>query len=252
MFDKVEKLSQVTSTGDKRELVMLNNGMVQRMTTYNTSPTAAHLKDWQAAKEALRECVERLFPAYFPDEAAPTDPQQFDRQKDARDYLVAKGYKVSSGKFSSDWNNGKVKVYQGRVSLAALLEYATTLDVDHKRIATAEARQARKDSLEIEKLEIDIEAKKLANRKEDAKWVLKVDATDQSAAILVLLRDNLRHHASVRTAAAVLAAGGDPSRASEVEDVLQSIISDGFNDLAGSREARLIGLVDGSEEEEED
>lgn len=251
-FDRVKRLHEVSAGQDKAEISLLHNAVLGRMSAYKDKPTRANKIDWDAAKEGLADLTNKLWPKYFPEDAVTPDPQRFERQKDALEWLRAKGYKVSGGKFSNDWNGGKVKVHQGGVSFAALLEYAATLDVDHKKIANSEQRAARKDDLEIRQLELKNEKFELENRKEDSRWILRETATDSTAALLVLLRSALRHHFGVKTPVIVLAAAGDPARAVEVESVLQETISAAFNELASTREAKQIGLVDSEHDEEDD
>lgn len=251
-FDRVKRLHEASSGQDKAEISLLHNAVLGRMSAYKDKPTRANKIDWDAAKEGLAALTNKLWPKYFPEDAVTQDPQRFERQKDALAWLHAKGYKVSAGKFSNDWNGGKIKVYQGGVSFAALLEYAATLDVDHKKIANSEQRAARKDDLEIRRLEQQVEKAEIENRKEDVKWVLREASIDQAAALLILLRSALRHHFGVKTPVIIHAAGGDPTRAVELEAVLQETISAAFNEMAATREARQIGLVDQVVDEEEE
>lgn len=251
-FDQVQKLHEAATGTDKAELSLLHSAVIKAMAAYKEKSSAAHMKDWDAAKEGLAERVARLWPKYFPAEAAGADPADFSRQKDALAWLHGKGYKVSAGKFSNDWNNGKLKIQQNRLALADLREYATGLDVDRKKVSGAEQRQARKDQLEIQVLEEKVRRSELENRKDDSRWTLKDDATDQAAALVVVLRNNLHHHASMQTPAVLVAAAGDNAHAPAVEAALLEIIAAAFNDLAASREARLIGLVDVPIDEEDD
>jgi hypothetical protein len=251
-FDRVKRLHEASSGQDKAEISLLHNAVLERMSAYKDKSTRANKIDWDAAKEGLSDCTSRLWPKYFPEDSVITDPQRFERQKDALAWLHAKGYKVSGGKFSNDWNSGKVKVYQGGVSFAALLEYAATLDIDHKKIANSEQRAARKDDLEIRRLEQQVEKGDIENRKDDVKWVLREASIDQAAALLILLRSALRHHFGVKTPVIIHAAAGDPARAVELESVLQETISAAFNEMAATREARQIGLVDHASEEEDE
>ncbi len=249
MFDKVDKLFNTVTGPDKAELALLNNACIDRMNAYQKSPTAILKKDWDAAKEGLKECIDHLWPKYFPEEAAlAAEPQFFDKQKEALAYVLAKGYKCSAGKFSNDWNNGKVKVHQGRVALGALMAYAVTLDVDHKKIATSEQRQARKENLEIRKLEMDIQSREIANRKEDARWVLKEDSEAHEAALVGILRDTFRHRIYLDHTALLNAAGGDPGREAEFTIALRDFIDAAFNEVADGRQFE----VEFEDEEEDD
>lgn len=251
MFDKVEKLFEVAGTADKAELGILNNAVIDRMNAYKKEPTKAHKQDWDAAKDGLKEIIERLWPVYFPEAAAASgDAGIFHRQKDAFAWLKEKGYKVSSGKFSNDCNNGKVTLQPGgkAILLADLVKYAATLDIDSKKMASAEQRSAQKDELDIDIKKEQLKKIQAENRKEDRRWILREESEEQAAALLVILRDTLRHHGNEQTHPVILAAGGDPSRALEVEAAIQQIFTLAFNEIANSREFNvLFGEVEGDD-----
>jgi hypothetical protein len=251
-FDKVKQLHEAAQGSDKAEISLLHNAVLSGMNAYKDHSTRANKQNWDAAKEGLADLVNKLWPKYFPGDAVATDPMRFDRQKDALAWLHAKGYKVSAGKFSNDWNGGKVRVLSGSVLFSDLLTYATRLDVDHKKVASADQRQAKKDELDIRLKEEQLKRIEQENRKDDARWTLKQDATDQAVALLVLLRATLRHHASTRTPLVIIACGGDSSRAVETDAAIETIFSLAFNELAACREARQIGLVDKPVDDEDD
>jgi hypothetical protein len=93
-----------------------------------------------------------------------------------------------------------------------------------------------KERLENKKLKLQIERMEIDNRKDDTKFVLRETAEDNTAALMIILRDTLRHHAGDSAPAIILAAGGDPSRAVEVEASLQDMITIAFNESAASHE----------------
>ncbi|APG24092.1 hypothetical protein [Syntrophotalea acetylenica] len=237
MFQRVQQLIQVAAQHDKIELGTLHNAVIQCMQEYRDASTAANKRNWDAAKSGLQECLDRLWPVYFPSEEASVDPERFDQQKAARDYLLNKGYKVSAGKFSTDWNNGKVRVQRdGSVRRADLLEYATTLDLDRKKIANMEHLERRKAELEVQKLEQQVKKSDLENRKEDARWVRKEDAEIQTATLVGLLQDSLNHHLSQHQAQLLHACGGDHGRVAEFAQALEDVVAGAFNELANGRQ----------------
>ena len=106
----------------------------------------------------------------------------------------------------------------------------------------------RKSRLEIEKLEQEVEKGKLANRKEDEKWLYKEDAWGQMAAIIGTLRDSLRHQFHVGSVAIIHAAGGDPARGPEVYEQTEELISRAFNEVVNA--GKIEGVFVKGEEEE--
>lgn len=235
-FDRVKKLHEAAQGNDKAEISLLHNAVLDRMNAYKERSTKSNKQDWDAAREGLAECVSRLWPKYFPADISEMEPEAFTKQKDALGWLIAKGYKVSGGKFSNDWNNGRVKVSQGRVTMGALMEYAATLDVDHKKIANAEQRAARKDELEIRLLEEKLRRAELENRKDDDRWVLREDADAHEAALVGVLRDTFRHRIYLDHAALLSAAGGDHERSAEFVAALQGFVDSAFNEVADGRQ----------------
>jgi len=235
MFQRVQKLIEVVNKHDKVELSTLHNAVIQCMQNYRDASTAANKRDWDAAKQGLQECLDRLWPVYFPEEAA-ADPEIFDKQKTAREYLIGKGYKVSAGKFSNDWNNGKVRIQRdGSCRRADLLEYAETLSIDRERVASSEERSRRKEEAEIELLEEKLRTARMSNRKEDAKWILKEDSDIQAAALVGLLQDTLSHRAHLDQNKLLHACGGDPARSAEFAQALEDVIAAAFNEIADGR-----------------
>ena len=235
-FDRVKRLHESSNGQDKAEISLHHNAVLSRMSTYKDKPTRANKIDWDAAKEGLVECVDRLWSKYFPEDTVTPDPQRFERQKDALEWLRAKGYKVSGGKFSNDWNGGKVKVHQGGVSFAALLEYAATLDVDHKKIANSEQRAAIKEGLEIKLLEEKLRRAELENRRDDDRWSLKEEAEAHEAALMGVLADTFRHRVYLDHGMLLQAAGGDQERSPEFARALQDFVNSAFNEVADGRQ----------------
>lgn len=235
MFQRVEKLRAVIGEHDKDELTTLHDAVIECMATYKKASTAANKRDWDAAKTGLQDCLDRLWPVYFPEEAA-ADPETFDKQKTAREYLIGKGYKVSAGKFSNDWNNGKVRIQRdGSCRRADLLEYAETLSIDRERVANADERARRKEEAEIELLEEKLKGARMSNRKEDAKWILKEESEIQAATLIGLLQDSINHHLSLHQAHLLHTCGGDNGRVAEFAQALEDVVAGAFNELAGAR-----------------
>lgn len=235
-FDRVKRLHEAAVGNDKAEVSLLHNAVLERMNEYKNHSTASNKKDWDAAKQGLVEAVSRLWPKYFPEDSVSTDPQRFDRQKDALSWLHERGYKVSAGKFSNDWNGGKVRIRDGVLSLADLLAYAATLDVDRKKIASAEQRAAKKDDLEIRLLEEKLRRAELENRKDDALWMLKEDAEAHEAALIGVLRDTFRHRIALDSSLLLAASGGDPDRSAEFIAALQDFVDGSFNEVADGKQ----------------
>jgi hypothetical protein len=247
---QIQRLHEVAEAGDKAELTVLHNAVIERMRAYQSGSTAANLKNWQAAKTALAETVVRLWPRYFP--AEPAEVTVFAQQKDARQWLLKNGFKVSAGKFSGDCREGKCLTQRDKtIRLQDLKAYASSLSVDLSRSESDSDLTRQKAVLEIRRLEQQIEKSEIENRKDDRLWILRETATDHAAALIVQLRSSLRHHFGLKTPSVILASAGEPARAVEVEAALQETIAAAFNELASTREALILGLVDSVTDDED-
>jgi len=164
-------------------------------------------------------------------------------------FIQAQGLPCSQAKFYQDCDRLNLMRQDKTIHLADMMAYVRSeLQVNPTTGITLveKDREREKQDLEIRKLRAEIEARELTNRKEDAKWLLKDDAFAQMAAIFGLLRDTLRHHFHLGQSALVLQAGGDQSRAPEVYEGVESILSAAFNDVAGL--GSLEVLFDGDED----
>lgn len=172
---------------------------------------------------------------------------RFKNRKEALAWLKSKG-QISTGKFYQDCADGKITIYPDKtISKFQVAEYADRLFGSYRQPQPSHDMADRKARLEVEKLEQEVEKGKLANRKEDEKWLYKEDAWAQMAAVLGTLRDSLRHQLHVGTAALIHVAAGDPARGPEVYQTAEELVSRAFNEVVNS--GRIEGMF---EKEEED
>ena len=170
-------------------------------------------------------------------------------------FIQPGGYGVSRSKFYEDCGRRRMIQQDKSLLLSDLLAYAKseleTAKAENRPFADEEYSREMRE-LDLREKRASVNTKEKAAQKDNGLWMLRADATDQAAALVVLLRATLRHHVTSGTDAVILAAGGNPARAVEVEATIQEIIAKGFNDLACSREARLIQLVAATDEDQDD
>jgi hypothetical protein len=172
---------------------------------------------------------------------------RFKNRKEALAWLQSKG-QISAGKFYQDCEAGKITVAADKtVSKFKVAEYADRLFNQHKQAPKSVDQEDRKRQLEIEKLEQEVEKGRLANRKEDEKWLYKEDAWAQMAALIGTLRDSIRHQFHVGSVAVIHAAGGDAARGPEVYEQTEELISRAFNEVVNA--GRIEGMFAKGEEE---
>lgn len=173
---------------------------------------------------------------------------RFKNRKEALAWLHSKNIQISQGKFYQDCEAGKITVHPDKtISKFQVAEYGERLTGQYRQAPPSMDMDDKKRRLEIEKLEQEVEKGKLANRKEDDKWLYKEDAWAQMAAIIGTLRDSLRHQLHVGTAALIHVAAGDPGRGPEVYETAEELISRAFNEVVNS--GKIEGVFEKGEEE---
>jgi hypothetical protein len=234
MFERVARLHEALTGADKAEIGLLQNAYVEWTHTYTREKTAANRKEWMSAKEALAEAVQRLWPQAFPGEAAKTPAETGPVFKDKAAafawYVENGGQRQKSSFYQVIPADGK------RVSRLAVSEM-----LRKERPAAAPVDLAgRKELADTEKAEADARSAKVradeAERERDARWMLREDAEDQSAALVGLIQDAFRHRVYLDHHPLLLAAGGPVGKASELAHALQMFVDRAFNDVAAYKE----------------
>lgn len=236
--DRIQQLHTVATGQDKAELTILHNAVLAQMKIYQASSTAANLKDWQAAKQALADFTDTLSARHFPEQAEVTT---FPQQKDALAWLKAHGFKVSAGKFSQDVRAGECQAQSDKsIRLQDLKAYASSLTVDRAKLGGNEKRaddrdeaDTRKAIADADKAEIQRDAMK---RELDAAW-MKRESAEELICLWVDFAFNACGDRIKKSLPAMIhACGGDQGRLTELRDVVEQAFDDAGNDLAGAGE----------------
>ena len=168
----------------------------------------------------------------MPDESA--SAEYFESRKEAHDWLLANGYKVSIGKFYGDIkNNGFPALNSNKtVSKYQVAIYGKSLEEETKADISALERSERLHRKEKAEAEIaEMKAEKM-RREEDTIWIHADEAWSALAAVIGNLRDALRRAIHAAQVDIVQAAGGDVFRAPEVYDHIDGVISQAFNEVS--------------------
>jgi len=248
--DRLQKLLEVASDRDKAEITLVHNGHIETMRAYQAKPGKATKDDMAAARELLQETIDRLWQAYFPEEAPAPEGERFKNRIQAHNWLQSQGYKISRGKFYNDCEAGFPAVHKdGPVSRFQVLQYGQQLDVERRSIAPVdlsaqrEEAETRKAVADAKKAEIQAED---LQREQDAKWLHRDEAWAQLAALIGSLRDTIRHQFHVGSAHLIHLSGGDPTRAPEVYEGMEEILAKAFNDTLAA--GRIEGMFDRQED----
>ncbi len=168
-----------------------------------------------------------------------TEPiaEYFKNRKEAHNWLIAEGFKISIGKFYGDIEKKGFPVLNtdGTVSKYQVSVYGRSLEDKQASDPSALDRSEfiyRKDKSDAEIAEMKAERMR---REEDQNWLHAEDAWAVVAGMVGTLRDTIRRHLHSGQIEITLAAGGDAARAPEVFEHLEGIVNKAFNEVAGRK-----------------
>jgi hypothetical protein len=240
-----QQLLAVAGEQDKAELGLAHNARIDALNKYQKNPGRETKNNLDAARDFYDETVERLWPVYFPDDAA-KEPQgeTFRNKKAAFDWIIANhGNLVSVGKFYQDCGNGNPLTFPDKtVSKFSVLEYVLKQKAKNGSSTPSPSTDldARKQKADTEKAEDDARIARVkadeAERERDARWMLQEDHEDAMAAFAGLCEDIFRHRVYLDHQLLLTAGGGDSGRSAEFALALQSFADRAFNDVADYKE----------------
>ena len=166
-MDKLAKLLEVVDKKDKARLTILNNAVVRNMKAYQSDPTAARKKDWDAAEEGLQKEIDRLWAEHFGGQAAVPDDRFLPNLIEAMHWLQNLGYKIKKTKIYDDKKKGKIYVWpDGRVYKADAELYARNYLVKEKSPDLEEIENKTLEELQQEKLRTEAERNRIRAERE--------------------------------------------------------------------------------------
>lgn len=143
--------------------------------------------------------------------------ERFKNRKEALDWLQGRG-QISQGKFYTDCADGLVMVHPDKtVSKWQVMEYAEREFGQVRQTANSFDFAAKKERLELEKLELDIERKKKENRKDDREWIHRDIRDEREGALVGTILGEIRYHLDKSVPAIITICNGDPARLSDVK-----------------------------------
>jgi len=256
MKNKLEKLQQIATGADLEELTMAITARDTTRAAYYAGYAADAKLNMDAAAANLRQVVDTLY-----GRLVETD-RLYENIKAMLDYLQAQGYKVSQGKLYGDAKAGYLRLDADRsISKQGFADWCANpkggLDIisvaeaaEEKASADLKRLAQREKELDVATKEENLKQKQMANRKEDAKWILKADAYLQMAGQLGILKDALDHHVTMGESKLILAAGGKLEKSPEFSAMLKAVLTTAFNEIATS--GRLEVLFESIDEDADD
>lgn len=238
--DIFTKLHELATATDRLELQLVHNGRIAAMRAYKDAPGKESKANWDAARTAYDEAVERFTARYLPESAPAPEGERFANRKQALNWLQAQGYKVSQGKFYQDCAAGFPALHRdGSVSRYQVMQYGQQLDVERRGSTDTTDYSAESDRLRTEKLRHEVAKLEIEARKEDANWLRREDAWAAIAALVGTLLDSLRHHLHSGQGRLIHLAAGDPARGPELYEGCEELVAKAFNEVATSGELRV-------------
>jgi hypothetical protein len=224
--------------------VLLFNGAAQCAQTYQSAPTAANLRDWEAAQAALAKFSEQIG---VNDDAE----RPFPSIADVLDYLRQDGWRVTKTSLYRHQKEGKfLPQRDGSYARKDIDKYARVWlkqQSTGKRIAErTDELQRKKLDQELKNLEIEYERKRLALDKEQEKYIPKELMEVELASRAGILNAGLKHWIQSRAADWIRAAGGDTKRAGELINLMSRDLDEHINSYAAKMEYEVV--VDAEEE----
>lgn len=153
------------------------------------------------------------------------------------EFVAGQELPVSKAKFYEDCKRLQMVQPDKSVRLIDLLAYVKNelkIEPLTGQSLAEQEDQKRRAELELERLELEVAAKRRAERKDDEKWMEVVDHEKQMGAFAGHLEEALRQHVALRIAGLVHACGGSSSRASELADALEALHAEAFTEAVRS------------------
>lgn len=165
--------------------------------------------------------------------------ERFKNRKEALEWLQGRG-QISQGKFYKDCESGLVTVHADKtVSKWQVMEYAEREFGQVRQTATSADYAAKKERLELEKLELDIERKKRENRKDDRDWIHRDKVFEREGALVGSIMGEVRYYLDKAAPAIVTLCRGDASRISEVKKEQEEAVFAAFRAIYESNEVDI-------------
>jgi len=240
----IEQLRQHCTKDEAAELTVAYNGRIKAMQAYQQSPGKATKDDLQAATDYLQQVLDRLRAKYMPDQAPAPEGERFVNRKQAYDWLIAQGYKVSRGKFYNDCAAGFPRIHRDKtISRFEILQYAQQLDVSRRSDLDLSDLARQREDAETRKAIADAQKAEIQaaemQRALDKKWMLREDAQLETCAWTSLLRDAIAYRIAQSVPAIIHAAGGNLDHTPDVQAVIDQAITDACNDIAKAGEVEI-------------
>lgn len=169
--DEIKKALELASPADQVEIKILNQAVLENMTTYRKNFSTANLKNWKTAERQLDDLVVKVLGGQ--ETGTPAAGHLANINK-VHAYLKENGWKVSP---SAVYNHHKAGILMpdktGRYAVEAVDHYAASnlRRLDGSRPADELAQQAEKKAAEIRRLNAQANILEDKAKISSAKWI---------------------------------------------------------------------------------
>lgn len=240
--EQVDKLRAQVGQEEETELVILYNALVKNTNEYSADSSITNLKNWQAAKTALADCIADLQAKYQPASAQPgTEFEPTRKAIEVFRWLTANGWQISQRQFYDHVKEGKLpRDGSGKFTVRRAQKYARTF---LRRTETGKTLAEDDSALAREKLQAEIKLKQTQERREShrlsveqGKYLPRDEVETMLAARAAILDADFEHLAYTKAPELVALVGGDPSRTDQLLQALLSARDEWLNRYATTRE----------------
>lgn len=231
--DAVNQLLAVCSQSEAAELKVLHNAQIQCLKLYQQEPTAQRKRDWDAAKDGLQECMDRLWSLYM----EPAQGEVLKNRLEAVEWLKGRGYKIGKSKFYADVKAKKIKLRNdGMVPVAELERYVRAEGLAPLSRSTEMTQEEmdleeQKKRKEIEKLDWEIKKREFEFDKDHSKYIprehLELELASRAGVLDSTLRTRIKEHARDL----VHEMGGSPEHVPEFVSRVSDILDECMNEF---------------------
>lgn len=245
--EKLESLIADQPNEIRGKGVLLFNGAASCAEQYRSAPTAANLRDWEAAQAALEKFCAQLEGS----SADGASDKPLPNLAAALDYLKASDWCVTRTSLYRHHKEGKLSPRaDGFYTLRDVEKYARTWlkqKSTGKRVAEKlEDLQRRKLELELLNLDLEHKRKTLAYGKDLDKYIPKELMEIELATRAGILDAGLKHWVQSRAAEWIRAGGGNTKKVGEVINLMTHDLEEHINSYARLSDYQVI--IDAEEE----
>ena len=239
----IKKLIGMVSESDAVRLKILHNAVAKNMRTYNSAPTEANRRNWEASENALKEAIADATSTINPEKK---QEDFFETKLDAWRFLRADGWNISRSRFYDHCRDGLLRPdpATGQYKLSAVERYAKL----HVRLEATGAKVNEKlDKMQEEKLETELAREKVRLEREihDLKIKQKkfVPAAEFELAIVaraVAFMAHLNHAVQSNVPDWIDLVEGDQNRSAELVQAVSGVIEQRMSDFAAEAEFEIF------------